>query len=425
MSKIPKGEWGDYGLDPNSEEYNPSTDELKKDDELIKSAKEEIYEIRSRIGEKNKDPYTWKDDDYSTRNPDDFWHSLFYLHEDVISQIKDPEERKKIEEEATEVNQEIYRQYIPYIDAQINIFGKINSPLEKYKPHFARSAEDMEYLFQNARSALDMQNISEDEKLEYLAQIDQLQNKFDRYQKEPTLPTFENMEKDLFQKIDREYINDISRLGSKNHGSLAEDEISWQKTLASFDKLIYQAHQLKEIAIRMLNEEIRKSCTKRAESLLWQAELLKQKFEMPKELNELEARIKDLLNKASLKEELSDEIIQEISARLTEFETLKIGTDHTEQVKQLKEVFNKAIKLSQGEEVFEEDEQVEIGKENMYWAWERMGLEKNISEKDIKKAFRKLVKQYHPDINKSEDAKEKMQKINEAYEFLARLKGFK
>lgn len=37
---------------------------------------------------------------------------------------------------------------------------------------------------------------------------------------------------------------------------------------------------------------------------------------------------------------------------------------------------------------------------------------------DIKKAYFKLAKEYHPDVNKSEGAKEKFAQINEAYETL-------
>lgn len=39
---------------------------------------------------------------------------------------------------------------------------------------------------------------------------------------------------------------------------------------------------------------------------------------------------------------------------------------------------------------------------------------------DIKKAFRKKAKLYHPDLNKAEDANEKFIQINEAYEFFLR-----
>ena len=48
-----------------------------------------------------------------------------------------------------------------------------------------------------------------------------------------------------------------------------------------------------------------------------------------------------------------------------------------------------------------------------------LGVEKNASKDDIKKAYRKLVKKYHPDSGDSSDkSKEKFQEISEAYEVL-------
>lgn len=51
--------------------------------------------------------------------------------------------------------------------------------------------------------------------------------------------------------------------------------------------------------------------------------------------------------------------------------------------------------------------------------YEVLGLSKGASEDEIKKAFRKLAKQYHPDINKAADAEEKFKEVNEAYEVLS------
>lgn len=51
--------------------------------------------------------------------------------------------------------------------------------------------------------------------------------------------------------------------------------------------------------------------------------------------------------------------------------------------------------------------------------YEVLGLSKGASENDIKKAFRKLAKQYHPDLNKEAGAEEKFKEINEAYEVLS------
>lgn len=47
-----------------------------------------------------------------------------------------------------------------------------------------------------------------------------------------------------------------------------------------------------------------------------------------------------------------------------------------------------------------------------------LGVPKTASDQEIKKAYRKLSLQYHPDRNQSTDAEEKIRKINEAYEIL-------
>jgi curved DNA-binding protein len=44
-----------------------------------------------------------------------------------------------------------------------------------------------------------------------------------------------------------------------------------------------------------------------------------------------------------------------------------------------------------------------------------LGVEKNASADDIKKAYRKLVRKYHPDVSKHKEADAKTKEINEAY----------
>lgn len=47
-----------------------------------------------------------------------------------------------------------------------------------------------------------------------------------------------------------------------------------------------------------------------------------------------------------------------------------------------------------------------------------LGTDRNASQSDLKKAYFKKAKEYHPDVNKSAGAKEKFAEINEAYETL-------
>ncbi|AUS95937.1 molecular chaperone DnaJ [Clostridium thermosuccinogenes] len=52
--------------------------------------------------------------------------------------------------------------------------------------------------------------------------------------------------------------------------------------------------------------------------------------------------------------------------------------------------------------------------------YEVLGVDKNASDADIKKAYRKLAKKYHPDVNPGDkEAEAKFKEINEAYEVLS------
>lgn len=51
--------------------------------------------------------------------------------------------------------------------------------------------------------------------------------------------------------------------------------------------------------------------------------------------------------------------------------------------------------------------------------YEVLGIQKNASTDEIKKAFWKLARQYHPDVNKSPEAEGRFKEINEAYSVLS------
>ena len=50
--------------------------------------------------------------------------------------------------------------------------------------------------------------------------------------------------------------------------------------------------------------------------------------------------------------------------------------------------------------------------------YETLGVSRTASQEEIQRAYRKLARKFHPDVNKAEDAEEKFKELNEAYEVL-------
>lgn len=57
-----------------------------------------------------------------------------------------------------------------------------------------------------------------------------------------------------------------------------------------------------------------------------------------------------------------------------------------------------------------------MAKKSLY---ETLEITQGASADEIKKAYRKLARKYHPDINKTPEAEEKFKEINGAYEILS------
>ena len=51
--------------------------------------------------------------------------------------------------------------------------------------------------------------------------------------------------------------------------------------------------------------------------------------------------------------------------------------------------------------------------------YEVLDIPRTASESDIKKAYRRLARKYHPDVNKEDDAEDRFKEVNEAYEVLS------
>ena len=51
--------------------------------------------------------------------------------------------------------------------------------------------------------------------------------------------------------------------------------------------------------------------------------------------------------------------------------------------------------------------------------YEVLGVSKDATDDEIKKAFRRRARELHPDVNKAPDAEDKFKELNEAYDVLS------
>jgi hypothetical protein len=111
--------------------------------------------------------------------------------------------------------------------------------------------------------------------------------------------------------------------------------------------------------------------------------------------------------------EINREIIDEINFDEIEYEVSMLGESFDEESEDNEECDDDCY--DEDEDSEEDCEYEELSDERYY---DVLNLQYGASQKEIKVAYIKMSKKYHPDVNKSKNAKEKMQEINEAYNAL-------
>src|SRR6516225_1897013 len=51
--------------------------------------------------------------------------------------------------------------------------------------------------------------------------------------------------------------------------------------------------------------------------------------------------------------------------------------------------------------------------------YEILGIPRDASQDDVRRAYRKLARRYHPDLNQESDAEDRFKEVSEAYEVLS------
>lgn len=421
MPKIPKGEWGEF-TDPESDEYAPDIAEIQEERKMEGEVHEELARIESLLRYGDEDPYIGEVKEFSSISPEDLWDQLAYLHIDFVSKMKDPELKAKLVKQIEVTERKVYKQFIPFIKSRIYLFGWSHSPIEEHEVRKVNPEEITGY-FRDAKKMLEHFKIPEDEMLDFIVELERLEGKLERYQNEPTLFTFEKIEEELHKELVK-YEDSIWLDHGKAKGFL-DNDLARTEHLKSFEKLFGKAHQLKEISDRMLSKESKDSCTERASSLLNYIERIKREFEAPREIIAVEAELNDLVSRIKSGEKIDSSIVEEFGKRIAGLDE-RYGRVDSDGIKRLNKRYQRINKFLKGESADEDEDRFVTKSENIDWAWTMLGVEKDASEKDIKSAYKKLVRKYHPDRNLgSSEAVKKMVQINEAFEFVARIKGFK
>lgn len=91
----------------------------------------------------------------------------------------------------------------------------------------------------------------------------------------------------------------------------------------------------------------------------------------------------------------------------------------------MEKLFQKTQQVFEEGKVDDDDDRFRAETIGVDWAWVLLGVERNAPKDDVKRAYRRLAQKYHPDISAEEDATEKMKRINQAFELIKRVEGYK
>ena len=420
MSKISDREFGAL-IDPGSEEYAPTMQEIDKERQVQKIVTAELSHIEWLLEKPMLDPYSGEEEKFHVTDPEIFWQDISYLRSDYLQQVNDPELQQGLAEKITRVENKVYKQFIPFIESKINTFGWQNSPLEKHLYQEKLSTEESVLdNFERAYKFFEQSKISKEEQIMFLSEIERLKEKFDRYQKEPTLFTFERIEEELQEELLEFRDSDFYEPPKKILKSLDHEETRKER-ITKLNLSLAKAHSLDEIAIRMQEEKIRTRCEERAKSLLRYLGYIKAKNEASREVLTIEGELNDLFQRVANGEDFIEEDVENFRDRINEIRDKDIRGDYYEITKKLEQMCDRVARIMAGETIDEDDERFVVESVGIDWAWSLLGITRDATGIEIKQAYRQLAIKYHPDVSKKEGSAEKMQRINEAYELAIKL----
>lgn len=416
MPKVPDHEWGEY-LNPEGEEHAPTKAEIAEDQRLFRDAMEELRAVSEELD--GKDPYTGERIHTSHIDPDDMRMHLGYLERDYFDKIHDSELKSKLSECITQVERKLFKQFIPFLAGRIFWYGRQRSPMEQDTPGRDISEAEIDRIFENAYETIQRLNVSGDAQVDVLQEIDALKDRFERYVAEPLIFTFERYEETLEHRVWEVEMTHARPLINQVRLSPSLEAVEQEGAL--FEELLEVASGLRKIAERMPNLQMKERYLNRADALIRRIEMIRARLEAPENFARLDARVRDYYERARRGEKLSEEHVADL---VKEFEAMRsiISGAHLHQL--LDDLEKKIWRLRQvitGETSDEE----RFSFSGSDWAWNILGVDKNASVEEVKSAYRSLARRYHQTLTEQIANKERMQRINEAYELVGKAMGFK
>ena len=421
MPKVPEHRWKE-SLDHDSEEHAPTMEEIEADDLIRRDFSYDLQEIEDQLDRPSIDPSSGQENRFGATDPEVFWETLERLKA-ACNKIGDHRLKNELKNKILETSQRVYKQFIPFIESQIRVFGWRNSPLEEHWSSKKLNAREIEPYFNQARSVLKNFKVPEQELVDFLNDLDRLQEKLEQYQREPTLFTFEKIEEELHKEI-FSYQSQNYYIEPKEPLRTLDDRGARDASRLKFDLLLSRAHMLVELAGRMLNGSIQTQCARRSKYIFEHIEYLKEKSDAPRELLTLEAELKDCFQRAKEGEKMNVELLDKIGRRLSEIKKIWLGQDNRKIIGNLEKLFAKTKRAFAGVAADENESFFHAQDIGMDWAWILLGARRDTPEDGVRRAYHRLARKYHPDFRKKEDATEKMRKINEAFELVKRVGGW-
>lgn len=217
-----RGDWG-AAVDPESEEYNPTLQDLADERLLQEEIGQELEYLDDLIRKPGKDPFSGDPD--RARSPKEIWSALLNLKNKVRS-LTDKKDRERVLVEIKGFEKAAIKLAIPFLAEQVNNFGWFVAEFEdpekvlKARRKVLETEKEMRKLIEESK------DFNAQERAAWLRDLGREKERFESYEREPLLYRERNIQIEILRELDGNWYGDKAKQKS------IEDKIEILKTLA-------------------------------------------------------------------------------------------------------------------------------------------------------------------------------------------------